>query len=41
MNTGVYKLNGVDYYQRQSCTDVDWFEPSCSKMCLAGMCLAA
>jgi hypothetical protein len=36
MNTGVCKLKGVDYYERQSCADIDWGSSSCSRMCTMG-----
>lgn len=36
MNTGICKLKGQQYYERQSCTDRKWLDPSCSKMCLSG-----
>ena len=36
MNTGICKLNGVEYYERQSCTDSNWLDPSCSQMCIEG-----
>lgn len=41
MNTGVCKLKGHDYYERQSCTDRTWLDPSCSQMCLSGRSFVA
>jgi len=37
MNTGICKLKGYEVYERQSCTDDSWLDPSCSEMCLSGM----
>lgn len=36
MNNGICKLKGVEFFERESCTDRDWLNPSCSNMCLSG-----
>ena len=40
MNTGICKLDGAEYYERHSCTDSSWLDPSCSQMCIEGISFA-
>lgn len=41
MNNGICKQKGADFYMRESCTDRNWLDPSCSNMCLSGWSFVA